>query len=255
MSKSEITLLIADDHPMVRAGLRSMLAASRIKVVGEAGDGEHALALARSLQPQVVLMDIRMPGVDGIQALEAIRAAKLATKVIMVTTYRSTAYLLRSLSAGAAGFVLKDVSREELLAAIYSVADGSSLVDSQFLQDVLRSLEETEDVKESQSKLVESLTAREMDILKLMVEGLTNQAIGEVLGLSAGTVKGYAQTVMHKLGTTDRGLRPNRDAQARHHRPHPGGGKGDPLGVGEIIESWGDWVGQSPTQSPHYYEE
>jgi DNA-binding NarL/FixJ family response regulator len=181
-----------------------MLAASRINVVGEAGDGQGALEMVKQLQPQVVLMDIRMPNVDGIQALEAIRAAKLATKVIMVTTYRSTSYLLRSLSAGAAGFVLKDISREELLAAIYSVADGSSLVDSHFLQDVLRSLEESEGNKEKPPELVESLTAREMDILKLMVEGLTNQAIGDVLGLSAGTVKGYAQTVIHKLDTTDR---------------------------------------------------
>ena len=204
MSKNEITLVIADDHPMVRAGLRSMLAASRINVVGEAGDGQVTLEMVRNLQPHVVLMDIRMPGMDGIQALEAIRAAKLTTKVIMVTTYRSTSYLLRSLSAGAAGFVLKDISREELLAAIYSVADGASLVDSQFLQDVLRSLEESEGAKETPSELVEPLTAREMDILKLMVEGLTNQAIGDVLGLSAGTVKGYAQTVMHKLETTDR---------------------------------------------------
>lgn len=204
MSKNEITLVIADDHPMVRAGLRSMLAASRINVVGEASDGQVTLEMVRNLQPLVVLMDIRMPGMDGIQALEAIRAAKLATKVIMVTTYRSTTYLLRSLSAGAAGFVLKDISREELLAAIYSVADGASLVDSQFLQDVLRSLEESDGAKEIPSGLVEPLTAREMDILKLMVEGLTNQAIGDVLGLSAGTVKGYAQTVMHKLDTTDR---------------------------------------------------
>jgi DNA-binding NarL/FixJ family response regulator len=204
MSQSEITLVIADDHPMVRAGLRSMLAASRVNVVAEAADGKSALDAARKLQPQVVLMDIRMPGLDGIQALETLRAAKLPTKVIMVTTYRSTSYLLRSLSAGASGFVLKDISREELLAAIYSVADGASLVDSQFLQDVLRSLEEMEGAKESPSELVEPLTAREMDILKLMVEGLTNQAIGDVLGLSAGTVKGYAQTVMHKLGTTDR---------------------------------------------------
>jgi DNA-binding NarL/FixJ family response regulator len=204
MSKNEITLVIADDHPMVRAGLKSMLVASRVNVVGEASDGQSALEMVKKLQPQVVLMDIRMPNVDGIQALEAIRAAKLATKVIMVTTYRSTSYLLRSLSAGAAGFVLKDISREELLAAIYSVADGSSLVDSHFLQDVLRSLEESEGNKEKPPELVESLTAREMDILKLMVEGLTNQAIGDVLGLSAGTVKGYAQTVIHKLDTTDR---------------------------------------------------
>jgi DNA-binding NarL/FixJ family response regulator len=201
---SEITLLIADDHPMVRAGLRSMLMDSRISIVAEANSGREALDLIKKLKPRVTLMDIRMPDMDGIQALEAIRAEKLDTHVIMVTTYRSTAYLLRSLSAGAAGFVLKDISREELLAAVYSVAQGTSLVDSQFLQDVLRSLESAEKTDEAPEELVESLTAREMDILRLMVEGLTNQAIGDVLGLSAGTVKGYAQTVMHKLGTNDR---------------------------------------------------
>ncbi len=201
---NEITLLIADDHPMVRAGLRSMLEDSRIRIVGEASNGREALELVTTRKPRVALMDIRMPDMDGIQALEAIKAARLETRVIMVTTYRSTAYLLRSLSAGAAGFVLKDISREELLAAVYSVAQGTSLVDSQFLQDVLRSLERAEKTNESPEALVEPLTAREMDILRLMVEGLTNQAIGDVLGLSAGTVKGYAQTVMHKLGTNDR---------------------------------------------------
>jgi len=202
--ENEITLLIADDHPMVRAGLRSMLDESRIRIVGEASNGREALELVTKLKPRVALMDIRMPDMDGIQSLEAIKAAKLETRVIMVTTYRSTAYLLRSLSAGAAGFVLKDISREELLAAVYSIAQGTSLVDSQFLQDVLRSLESAEKTDESPTELVEPLTAREMDILRLMVEGLTNQAIGDVLGLSAGTVKGYAQTVMHKLGTNDR---------------------------------------------------
>jgi DNA-binding NarL/FixJ family response regulator len=201
---NEISLVIADDHPMVRAGLRSMLSDSRIRIVGEASNGREALEMVLKFKPKVILMDIRMPDVDGIQALEAIKAEKLDTRVVMVTTYRSTAYLLRSLSAGAAGFVLKDISREELLAAVYSVAQGTSLVDSQFLQDVLRNLESAEKTKESPEDLVEPLTAREMDILRLMVEGLTNQAIGDVLGLSAGTVKGYAQTVMHKLGTTDR---------------------------------------------------
>jgi DNA-binding NarL/FixJ family response regulator len=202
--ESEITLLIADDHPMVRAGLKSMLSDSRIKIVGEASSGREALEMVTKLKPKVILMDIRMPDMDGIQALEAIKAAKLDTRVIMVTTYRSTAYLLRSLSAGASGFVLKDISREELLAAIYSIAQGTSLVDSLFLQDVLRNLESAEKTNESPDDLIEPLTAREMDILRLMVEGLTNQAIGDVLGLSVGTVKGYAQTVMHKLGTNDR---------------------------------------------------
>lgn len=202
--EDEITVLIADDHPMVRAGLRSMLSDSRIRIVGEANNGREAFEMVSKHKPAVLLMDIRMPDMDGIQALEAIKANKLDTRVIMVTTYRSTAYLLRSLSAGAAGFVLKDISREELLAAVYSIAQGTSLVDSLFLQDVLRSLESAEKTNESPEDLIEPLTAREMDILRLMVEGLTNQAIGDVLGLSAGTVKGYAQTVIHKLGTNDR---------------------------------------------------
>ncbi len=201
---SEITLVIADDHPMVRAGLRSMLNAPRLRIVGEAENGKEAVAMVLGLKPTVILMDIRMPGTDGIQALEAIKQAQSSTRVIMLTTYRSTTYLLRSLSAGAAGFVLKDISREELLAAIYAVASGVSKVDSQFLQSVLRTLENEPGGQEVPTETIEPLTAREKDILRLMVEGLTNQAIGEALNLSAGTVKGYAHTILQKLGTNDR---------------------------------------------------
>ncbi len=201
---SEFTLVIADDHPMVRAGLRSMLSAPRLRIVGEAENGKQAVAMVLEFKPTVILMDIRMPEMDGIQALEAIKQAQSATRVIMLTTYRSTTYLLRSLSAGAAGFVLKDISREELLAAIYAVATGVSKVDSQFLQSVLRTLENEPGGQEMPTETIEPLTAREKDILRLMVEGLTNQAIGEALNLSAGTVKGYAHTILQKLGTNDR---------------------------------------------------
>jgi DNA-binding NarL/FixJ family response regulator len=149
-------------------------------------------------------MDIRMPKMDGIQALEALKGAKSPARVVMLTTYRSTTFLLRSLSSGAAGFVLKDTSREELLAAIYAVASGASMVDKQFLQSVLHNLEKETETEELPLEIAEPLTTREMDILRLMVEGLTNQAIGEALGLSAGTVKGYAHTIIQKLGTNDR---------------------------------------------------
>ncbi len=202
--ETEISIVIADDHPMVRAGLRSMLNAPRLTIVGEAGDGEQAVRLALTLNPTVVLMDVRMPGLDGIQALEALKKAKSGARVIMLTTYRSTTYLLRSLSAGAAGFVLKDVAREDLLAAIYAVASGISMVDNQFLQSVLRNLENEPKDNELPLESVEPLTAREKDILRLMVEGLTNQAIGKMLGLSSGTVKGYTHTILQKLGTNDR---------------------------------------------------
>ncbi|MBI4630441.1 MAG: response regulator transcription factor [Chloroflexi bacterium] len=202
--ESEITLVLADDHAMVREGLHSMLNAPRLKVIGEASNGDEAVQKILALKPMVALLDIRMPMLDGIQALEAVKTAKSPTRVIMLTTYRSTHYLLRSLSAGAAGFVLKDTSRDELLAAIYAVAAGASMVDSQFLKDVLRNLEKESNNEGMPSESVEELTAREMDILRLMVEGLTNQAIADVLGLSAGTVKGYAHTLLQKLGTSDR---------------------------------------------------
>ncbi len=199
-----ITILIADDHLMVREGLRSMLNTPRLRVVGEAGSGEEAVQKVLALNPDVVLMDIRMPKMDGIQALEALKKAKSSARIVMLTTYRSTTYLLSSLSAGAAGFVLKDISREELLAAIYAVASGASLVDRDFLQSVLRSLESERDTKDLPLETLEPLTARETDILRLIVEGLTNQAIAQVLSLSPGTVKGYAHTILQKLGTNDR---------------------------------------------------
>jgi DNA-binding NarL/FixJ family response regulator len=201
---AEITILIADDHPMVRAGLKSMLSAPRLRVIGEVGDGAEAVQRTLADQPMIVLMDIRMPQMDGIQALEALKAAQSPARVIMLTTYRSTAYLLRSLSAGAAGFVLKDISQEDLLATIYAVASGTSMVDRQFLQKVLRSLENEREAQDLPVETVEPLTAREMDILRLLVEGLTNQAIGKALGLSPGTVKGYTHTILQKLGTNDR---------------------------------------------------
>ncbi len=203
-NEAEIKIVIADDHPMVRTGLRSMLSAPRIQIVGEASNGEEAVQVILAQKPTIVLMDIRMPKMDGIQALEALKNAKSSARVIMLTTYRSTTYLLRSLSSGAAGFVLKDTSREDLLAAIYAVASGTSMVDNQFLQSVLRNLEKESENQEIPTETIEPLTARELDILRLMVEGLTNQAIGEALGLSAGTVKGYAHTIIQKLGTNDR---------------------------------------------------
>ena len=136
-----IRVLIVDDHQMVRMGLRSMLTAPGIEVVGEADGGQAALAAIESMQPDVVLLDIRMPDMDGIAALEAVKAARPATRVIMVTTYRSTAYLLRSLSAGASGFLLKDVPHDELLATVRAVAQGAAGVDRDFLKSVLRNLD------------------------------------------------------------------------------------------------------------------
>ena len=138
-------------------------------------------------------------------ALAAINNLNTPTRVITITTYRSTAYLLRALAAGAAGFVLKDIPREELLATVRAVASGESRVDREFLQSVLRDLDEPlPETPDESLVLVEPLTPREMDVLRLLVEGLTNQAIAQTLTLSPGTVKSYLQGIFQKLGVSDR---------------------------------------------------
>lgn len=202
---NQISVMIVDDHPMVRAGLQSMLTAPDIHIVGEAGSGQEAINKIPRLLPDVTLMDVRMSDMDGIAALQAIKAARLATRVIMVTTYKNTTYLIQALAAGADGFVLKDISREDLLANVRAVAAGELRIDQDFLQSVLRQLNESEQAQQAVSPDTDDpLTPREVDVLQLLVEGLTNQAIAQVLGLSAGTVKSYVQTILRKLEVADR---------------------------------------------------
>ena len=200
-----ITVIIVDDHPMVRDGLRSMLTASDINVIGEASNGPEAIRKVVEHSPDIILMDIRMGEMDGIATLKAIKARRLTTRVIMVTTYKNTTYLLQALAAGADGYVLKDISRDDLLANVRAVSAGETGIDQEFLQSVLRQLNESEKVQQSDPlELSEPLTPREIDVLQLLVEGLTNQAIAQILGISSGTVKSYVQTILRKLDVSDR---------------------------------------------------
>ncbi|MBL7182997.1 MAG: response regulator transcription factor [Anaerolineae bacterium] len=201
--KPGISILIADDHPMVREGLRSMLNAPGLDIVGEASNGHEAVEQVKALAPDIVLMDIRMPDMDGIEALRAIKRTHAPARVIMITTYQSTAYLLRALAAGAAGFVLKDISRDALLATVRAVAAGTTSVDHQFLQRALRDLSEVSELS-VEGETIDPLTPREMDVLWLIAEGLTNSAIAHALGLSPTTVKSYVQIILQKLNATDR---------------------------------------------------
>ena len=198
-----ITILLVDDHPMVRTGLRSILTASGFEVVGEAESGQEALEKVAALRPDITLMDIRMSDMDGITALEKIKANKYPTRVLMVTSYKKTTYLLRALAAGAAGFVLKTIRPKEMIATVRAIAAGESRVDQSFLQSVLTTLE-NQDNADSKTNLIEPLTGREREVLQLIVEGLPNQGIANVLGISLYTVKGYVQTIFQKLYVSDR---------------------------------------------------
>ena len=202
---SLITVIIVDDHPMVRDGLRSMLTAPDINVIGEAASGPEAIRKVTELSPDITLMDIRMGDMDGIATLQAIKSKRATTRVIMVTTYKNTTYLLQALAAGADGYVLKDISRDDLLANVRAVSAGDSGIDKEFLQSVLRQLNESEKVQQTDLfEFDEPLTPREIDVLQLLVEGLTNQAIAQFLGISTGTVKSYVQIILRKLHVSDR---------------------------------------------------
>lgn len=202
-----IKVLLVDDHTVVREGVRTMLSGERdIAVVGEASSGEEAIQKALELEPQVVLMDIRMPGMSGCQAVRRIKSAHPTTSVIMLTMYDSDMYVVEAIQAGAAGYLTKDVSGELLCHAIRSVVDGGTMVRSGLLKRAIDALLRASAAtkQESDVSLVEHLTARELDVLRLLARGCGNREICEELHLAEVTVKKYVQNVIQKLGVSDR---------------------------------------------------
>ena len=201
--QSRIRILIADDHPVVREGLRSMLfTVEDMQVVGEASSGAEAVSQARALQPEVVLLDVRMPDGTGLNVLDQIKAASPSTSVIVVTMHDNPDYISRAIRSGAAGYVLKDVSRQDLLTAIRTVVQPSVASTPVLLSKSQRAVVGASQVSTSDD--VPSLSPVERELLLLMAEGLNNKEIGEQLRCSLGTVKNYLQHIFSTLRVSDR---------------------------------------------------
>ena len=198
-----IRTLVADDQAMVRAGLRMLLTDEPgIEVVAEARDGFEAVAQAGRHHPDVVLMDIRMPGLDGLEATRRILAADEAARVLILTTFNLDEYLYEALRAGASGFVLKDDPPEQLIAAVRTIAAGDALLSPSVTRKVIAQF--TPRHRRPPPRTIESLTSRETDVLRLIAQGLSNAEIGRELFISDTTVKTHVTRVLQKLDVRDR---------------------------------------------------
>jgi DNA-binding NarL/FixJ family response regulator len=203
-----ISVLIADDQPLMRAALRMYLEAeSDIDVVGEAGDGERAVALAEQLRPDVVVMDIRMPNLDGVEATRRLTTGGTgeAVKVLVITTFDLDDYVVEALRAGASGFLLKDATADELVHAVQVVAAGDALLAPAVTRRLLdQYAHRLPPPTPPQSQPVKSLTNREQQVLALVTRGYSNSAIARELHLAESSVKTHVSHLLHKLDLTDR---------------------------------------------------
>ena len=200
MTPSPVRVLIVDDHEIVREGLETLLAEeSAVTVVGQAANGLEAIALAADLQPDVILMDLMMPELDGIEAARRIRDAGLASQILVLTSFADDQKVREALEAGAIGYLLKDVLKADLLRAIQTAAQGKPTLHPEAQSYLIRRVSAAP-ASSGQS----ALTERELDVLRLIAKGQSNKEIAATLHLTEGTIKGYVSAILAKLGVADR---------------------------------------------------
>lgn len=191
-----ISILIVDDHPVVREGVAGMLAGQPgFEVVGQAADGQTAVALHARLSPDVTLMDLRMEGMDGVAAIEAIKKHTPDACILVLTTYDSDSDILRAIEAGATGYLLKDTPRDDLFRGIRTVAQGQSVLAPTVVTKLMSQMRQPEDI---------SLSDREVEVLNLVSHGFSNREVGKKLHISEATVKTHLIHIFNKLGVNDR---------------------------------------------------
>ena len=205
MTEAPVRVLLVDDDDLMRAGLKAVLSSdSRVEVVGEAGSGRAAVEQVRALRPDLVLMDVRMPDLDGISATREVTAASPDVKVVILTTFEQDDYIFGALNAGASGFLLKRSGPEELLAAIQTVAAGDSLLSPSVTRTVIDRMARQPTPEIGPSRLLDSLTPREREVLVLLARGLSNSEIATGLVIEESTVKTHVKRILMKLRLRDR---------------------------------------------------
>jgi DNA-binding NarL/FixJ family response regulator len=195
-----INILIADDHEVVRAGLKSLFQGTEIRVVAEAEDGSSAYRMALKHRPDLILLDVRMPESDGLSCLARLKVDLPDTPVVMFSTYDNPTYVARAVALGAAGYVSKSATREEIISAIGAAAKGETI----WTRDELRRVTGALAAPRSGAEVDVPLTKREKEVLKQLAFGLTNKEIAQALGISYETVKEHVQHVLRKIGVSDR---------------------------------------------------
>lgn len=195
-----IKVLIVDDHEVVRLGIASLLADSDISVVGDVGTGEQGVAAVKKLKPDVVLLDVRIPDMDGLTVLGRIRMEDAQVKILMLSTYDNPTYVARAVALGANGYLLKSTSRADLIAAIRKTAGGEDA----WTRDELRRVTGALATPRMAGEIEVPLTQRESEVLRQLAHGLTNKEIGQALGISYETVKEHVQHILRKIGVNDR---------------------------------------------------